>query len=221
MKKFFIKLAAAVGCLGLVLVPISAYNKYDIDRRVNEALQLPDSISVIAVGHSHIECSLDPAYFPEMVNRARSGEGTYYSLPKSLFYVKSNTNLQTVIIPWSFFVNRGYLSFINETNYDPFRVYFPLFIQNDKVYDYFNSDNSIYFLKNYIPNKFGVPTKESINKAFHRGIGISTLEFEGGFISEFKATLDKDNLKEKVGAMSVNINQNHIETISVKRIDFN
>ncbi|MGL5015771.1 MAG: D-alanyl-lipoteichoic acid biosynthesis protein DltD [Bacteroidales bacterium] len=213
MKKFFIKLAAAVGCLVLVLVPISAYNKSQIDRKVKNALQLSDSISVIAVGHSHIECSLDPNYFPEMVNRAKSSEGRLYSISKARFYLENNPHLKCVILPWSFFNAGGGLNFREEDNYDPFRIYFPLLVQSNRVFEYLNNENIGYFVKHYISNKFGLPAKSLINGVFHDSMRNSSVEFVGGFLSEFKASIEKDDLRRKVGSLGVNVDDQYLSAL--------
>lgn len=224
MKRYFVKIIVFGFIALMTFIPICLKIKTSQTEKIKNAVLLPNGSSVLAVGHSHIECSLDPIFFPGLINQAKSSEQPLYSIAKANLFIQHNPTIKTIILAWSYFGLDTPTKIIQETGYDPFSIYFPILIDSPLICELYRKDNTAYFFKNYIISKFGFPSKKLINDYFHNKNRLQIkLDFEGCFLNEYKAALDKDDLSKKVGNKNKDFPlseiRNYIDPIAQKNLE--
>ncbi|MGL5937571.1 MAG: hypothetical protein ACRCY5_02465 [Phocaeicola sp.] len=199
MKKFFGKIMVAMGCLGIVLAPLIYLNRMNEADDLKKVAPFPPQATLLALGDSHVECTLDPAYFPEMVNRASSSEALLYSYSKLKFYKERNPQISVILLSYNYFLlgewredaTHGKLRDLMYSRFLPLLRNQPEILSELK-------DN--FLSAPFIVNYFNLPTKKIFNKQLHQTLlnTDNSWSFEGGFRPTFKAGISKADLQETI-----------------------
>lgn len=103
MRLFLKKIILFILLLIPVLIVLSYINHTRYKQQVaGEEASFTCPVSVLLLGDSHAACGVDPAFFPEMLNRAASAECLYYSNWKNKYYSRRE-KIQTCILSFHYF----------------------------------------------------------------------------------------------------------------------
>ena len=94
---FFILQLVLVGCIGHLFLKLSC-KKFP-----QNGLAIPENVTILFVGDSHIECGINDSIFPNGINLGRSAESYYYSYIKLRYILSKQPQIETVFISYSFY----------------------------------------------------------------------------------------------------------------------
>ncbi|MGL5980494.1 MAG: hypothetical protein ACRCZY_06390 [Phocaeicola sp.] len=197
MKKFFGKIILFLIAFSLALVPISIFCKQKLEAFLLEKSALDSNATVLAIGDSHIEYSLDPALFPEMTNRGFSAEWLFYTLPKLEYYLNHNKQIKTVLLGYSAHSLSKELesAILGEKSPVFYNKYMPLIVQSPSAlalyHKYALNKESFLF---YLQAKYRIPSKQFVNNLTNK----SDI-FKGGFIKQLKVMKAEQSVNFHLG----------------------
>jgi hypothetical protein len=99
MIKFVKKLSLFISCFVLLVITLDLLSSEFYRNKI--AFKLPLSSHYIAVGHSHLECSLNDSLINNFTNTAQSGESYFYTYFKTKNIIENNTDIKTVFISFT------------------------------------------------------------------------------------------------------------------------
>lgn len=167
MKLFFQKTGLFLLMISMLLILFTFLNHtfYEKEAERQDAY-FTDSVTVLLIGDSHAECGVDPARFPEMINRASSAECLYYNRIKNRYYARKG-KIRTCILSFHYFSlskhwEEGVTGMLRE---EQMQKYAHFYFRDPAKADWQTCFHSPYEYGKYtLLSRFHLPTKQSLNQ---------------------------------------------------------
>ena len=189
MKKLFFNGIVLLVLFTISLSIISFTNLRNI-KPLDKENFITDSVTILAIGDSHIQYALRDNSYPELLNIAKGGEGYLFNNAK--FRLFNSSEIKHVILAFNYFSLTGGDKPGEITDASIIRTYLPVL----NLYpDFFeksglNLKNKAY-LSSYLNLNLGFPSKEIFNDFFQGGLNGNNISFVGGYENYFNSNINK------------------------------
>lgn len=233
MRKFLNRLKFFLFFITALLLVCLFLNKHIVDKLFELEAKLPVNAKWLAIGDSHITNAINPEEYPELQNRAHSGERLLYNFEKIKLYINHNPQVELVILGYwynSLLYDMDWVLYGKDTKYR-YESYIPLMLFNQTDVNYFNVPiNRNLFLENYWGYKLGYPSPTVRLMVKNYLTFNRNLEMKGGYLKAKKKyrrseiTQEKDTSRIQIDTLALNNLRdivNYLQSKNVKLILYN